>query len=602
MSSRAKEPMAMVGSSFERASPLPFQEAAPPCANERVDRLLCAFDVLHGAMELRELIGLAAQQMLALMDAAAAVVYVESPEAGGQVAFSGAIDGARVDALRGLLRDLVRAEAAAQVPPASSEILVSRFFAGSLRGAVLAERPRRTFEDTDERIQSAFARQLGATAATVALIDRLVQKERMQAAILEALPEGIACVVGGRLATLNRAAARLLGIDRESAIGRAVESMCPDLAHLVARGGQPDGEPLRRGARELRVTVRRIHDGHPLADAVIGLVESSPTERVSPPVARKNGLAAFADLVGQSAAIGAVRDAALIAARSCSNLVIEGESGVGKELVAQAIHTGGPRCRSAFVAVHCAAIPRELLESELFGYECGAFTGASPRGHAGKFELAEGGTLLLDDVTDMPLEMQAKLLRVLQERAVTRLGGSRARPVNVRVVATSNRPLRAEVESGRFRADLFYRLEVLHIVVPPLRDRPEDVAPLAEHFLRKYSAARGRRLRTLGAEALGALESYSWRGNVRELEHWIENEIHFTSPQATCLEHLTRRPPDISPQRLAPAVRRFREVERELYAAAIAASGGDVTRAARELGVSRGRLYRKLRLYQLLPR
>ncbi len=252
--------------------------------------------------------------------------------------------------------------------------------------------------------------------------------------------------------------------------------------------------------------------------------------------------------------------------------------------------------------MHCAAIPRDLLESELFGYEAGAFTGANPRGHAGKFELAEGGTLLLDDVVELPLEMQAKLLRVLQERSLTRLGASRARPLAVRIVATSNVPLRSAALAGRFRSDLFYRLDVLHIEVPPLRQRREDVRPLCEHFLRKYSASHGRQLRTLGPEALRTLEAYSWPGNVRELEHWIESEIHFASPHAVCLERLTRRPAAVEVPLAAAPVRPIREAERDLYASAIGAASGSVSRAARALGVSRGKLYRKLRLYQLLPR
>jgi len=210
--------------------------------------------------------------------------------------------------------------------------------------------------------------------------------------------------------------------------------------------------------------------------------------------------------------------------------------------------------------------------------------------------------LLLDDVADLPLEMQAKLLRVLQERSVTRLGGSRSRPVDVRVVATSNVPLRRAIDAGRFRADLFYRLSVLSIPIPPLRSRKDDLRRLAEHFLRKYSPLHGRRIETVCGEALLAIESYSWPGNVRELEHWMESEVHFASPSAVSLERLARLPTSGEQPAGAPAVRSLREVERELCAAAIAASGGDVTGAARDLGISRGRLYRKLRLYGLEPR
>ncbi len=162
--------------------------------------------------------------------------------------------------------------------------------------------------------------------------------------------------------------------------------------------------------------------------------------------------------------------------------------------------------------------------------------------------------------------------------------------------------MRDAVAAGRFRSDLFYRLDVLHTAVPPLRERREDIRPLCERFLRKYSATHGRQLRSLGNEALRALETYTWPGNVRELEHWIENEIHFASPDAVCLERLTQQPAGLEQKRPAVTVRPLGEVERDLYAAAIAASAGDVTRAARDLGVSRGKLYRKLRLFGLWPR
>jgi len=338
------------------------------------------------------------------------------------------------------------------------------------------------------------------------------------------------------------------------------------------------------------------------ADAVVRFSDPTAGQDRAPRPIGAHPLFCLADVIGPSAATAAVRELARVAASSSSSLLIEGESGAGKEVLAQAIHSGGPRRDRPFVAIHCAAIPGELLESELFGYEAGAFTGASPRGRAGRFEMAEGGTLLLDDIVELPLDLQAKLLRALQERAVTRLGAGRPRPVNARIVATANRPVREEAGCGRFRPDLFYRLDVLHIVIPPLRERPEDIGPLAEHFLRKYAAAQGLRLRTIGEQVLRSLELYSWPGNVRELEHWVEREIHFAPAEATCLERLARDPLAAGHQRPPQAIRPLREVEREVYAAAIAEAAGDLTRAARELGVSRGKLYRKLELYGLSPR
>jgi len=485
--------------------------------------LLEGIETLQRATKLSELTERAALEALPLTGAAAAVVYLEVPEARPYLAVSGAIDRPAADARAGLVRELLPGGPAAPylLLGNGGTMLVARFCAGAVRGVVLAERRSTGFEDADGWVLTAFAGHLGAAAAVLSTPERLRQARRLR---------------GGP-------------------------------ADAVARVSAPRAEE-GRSARPVS------------ADPLFGL----------------------ADVIGRSTATAAVRELAGIAAPSSSSLLIEGESGVGKEVLAQGVHSGGPRRERPFIAVHCAAIPRELLESELFGYEPGAFTGASPHGHAGKFEMAEGGTLLLDDIVELPLDMQAKLLRALQERAVTRLGGSRPRPVNARIVATANRPLRAAADSGAFRPDLFYRLNVLHIVIPPLRERPEDIGPLAEHFLHRYAAAKGRRLRTIGAQALRSLELYSWPGNVRELEHWIEREIHFAPPEATCLERLTREPAPVEHQRPAPVIRPLREVEREIYAAAIAEAAGDLTRAARELGVSRGKLYRKLEMYGLSHR
>src|SRR6266446_6992490 len=487
-------------------------------ARKRAEALLGGIQTLQQATNLSELVERAALEVLPLTEAAAAVVYLERPDAGPHLAISGALDGATADARAALVRELLPAGTA---PPYAllgnaGTLLVARFIAGALRGAILAERRGTAFEDADGWVLTAFAGHLGAAAAVLSLPER----HRRSKPLRESQP-----------------------------------------ANAVARSSQQTADESRAGG------------------------STSP-----------NPLFDFGNVIGSSATIAAVRQLARVAAPSSSSLLIEGESGVGKEVLAQAIHSTGPRRERPFIAVHCAAIPRELLESELFGYEPGAFTGASPHGHAGKFEMAEGGTLLLDDIVELPLNMQAKLLRALQERAVTRLGGSRPRPVNARIVATANRPLRAAADSGAFRPDLFYRLNVLHIVIPPRRERPEDIGPLAEHFLHRYAAAKGRRLRTIGAQALRSLELCSWPGNVRELEHWIEREIHFAPPEATCLERLTREPAPVEHQRPAPVIRPLREVEREIYAAAIAEAAGDLTRAARELGVSRGKLYRKLEL------
>jgi transcriptional regulator with PAS, ATPase and Fis domain len=288
------------------------------------------------------------------------------------------------------------------------------------------------------------------------------------------------------------------------------------------------------------------------------------------------------------------------------------------------------------VAINCAAIPRELLESELFGYESGAFTGARKGGRPGKFELAEGGTILLDEIGDMPLEMQAKMLRVLQERIAQRLGGNREIPLDCRVMATTNRDLSAEAARGLFRQDLFFRLRVIHIDLPPLRDRPEDIARLTEHFLRVFSARMGKQLEGTSPEVMQAFLEYPWPGNIRELEHVLEGEVNLASTDQKLLTEIpamieiaARQPvmppapvprpgvpmPSYGPYGYAPyghapppqphahgrPIKTVSESERDLLEAALVQHRGKIPAVARALGVSRGTVYNKMKKFNLDP-
>ena len=581
------------------ASPFDALHWYPP--RERAEALLAAIESVQQRADVSELTECAALTVLSLAAATAAVVYFDAPEVRPQLAVAGGSDAAAAEALAAALRDLLSSGAAAPyLFLKGGSIVAAPFRANAVRGGVLAKREAGLFDDTDGRTLAQFARHLATAAASVSLLARARRVERIEQAVLDALGEGVVIAVDGQVKVFNRAAARILATRPETAVGASLHERWPALAPLAA-GGPLDDEPVRVGDKDLLVSVRPVPESRPRIAAVVSFTEARNLAATPARARRSPGTVLFGlgDLVGDSAALCAVRQLAQVATRSDSSLVIEGESGVGKEVLAQAIHSGGSRSKAPFVAVHCAAIPRDLLESELFGYQGGAFTGASPHGHEGKFEFADGGTLLLDDVVELPFEMQAKLLRVLQERSLTRLGGSRAKVIDVRIVATANVPLRDAVASGRFRSDLFYRLNVLHIAIPPLRERRTDIRPLAERFLRKYAEPHGRRLRTLGAEALSELEEYSWPGNVRELEHWIENEVHFAAPSATCLERLTRRPAALDRERASARVRPMREVEKDLYAGALGAAAGSITRAARTLGISRGKLYRKLRLYGL---
>lgn len=255
-----------------------------------------------------------------------------------------------------------------------------------------------------------------------------------------------------------------------------------------------------------------MHPGSKNAHDIIEIPQSSQV--------RKH----FPGIVGESRQLRLVLDQITQVAAYNSTVLILGETGVGKEGIAAAIHQKSHRSSQPFIKVNCAAIPEQLMESELFGHERGAFTGAHDR-RIGKFELANGGTLFLDEIGEMPLEMQCKLLRVLQEREVERIGGTAVIKTDVRIIAATNRNLQKDIEAGKFRQDLYFRLNVFPIVVPALRERREDIAALALHFLKKHSLKTGKRVTGISAEALNRLSTYAWPGNVRELEHLIERSI-----------------------------------------------------------------------------
>lgn len=282
-------------------------------------------------------------------------------------------------------------------------------------------------------------------------------------------------------------------------------------------------------------------------------------------------------------------------ANTAATVLISGESGTGKEVVARYIHRHSPRAHGPFVAVNCAAIPENLLEATLFGHEKGAFTGAQ-QAQPGKFEQAQGGTLLLDEITEMPLALQAKLLRVLQEREVERVGGRKPIPLDVRVLATSNRDLEEEVRNGRFREDLYYRLNVFPLAMPPLRDRPADVQALARQFVGRFGAAFGRAGAVLSPEALAQLTRYGWPGNIRELENVIQRALILAPGDIIEPDHL--RLPAAAPVRNEDAPTDLKSLERASILAALDAVNGSRKLAAQRLGMSERTLRHKLQQYR----
>jgi DNA-binding NtrC family response regulator len=310
----------------------------------------------------------------------------------------------------------------------------------------------------------------------------------------------------------------------------------------------------------------------------------------------------FGELVGVSEPMHAIYRLVDAVSQNKSTVLLSGESGTGKELVARTIHERGPLRDGPFLAVNCAGLAETLLDSQLFGHRRGAFTGAIAD-HDGVFRAASGGTLFLDEVAEIPLGLQAKFLRAIQEREVVPIGSTRAIAVDVRLIAATNRDIEAEVDAGRFRRDLFYRLNVVRIELPPLRARPDDVRALVAHFIDRYSTQYGVAPKAVTPEALACLLAHTWPGNVRELQNVIERAFALSDAETLTLADLPSsvRPPQapIGARETAEPPARLDDAERTLIAETLAASAGNKNEAARRLGIDRQRLYRKLRKYGL---
>ena len=309
-------------------------------------------------------------------------------------------------------------------------------------------------------------------------------------------------------------------------------------------------------------------------------------------------LTPFKDIIGESQPIQDVVELIKNVAPTDTTVLIRGESGTGKELVARAIHAASPRRFMPFVTVNCGALPEGLLESELFGHEQGAFTGAQFR-HKGKFELADGGTLFLDEIGDVSLKTQTDLLRVLQEREITRLGGTKPIKVDFRLIAATNCDLEARVAEKSFREDVYYRLNVFPIVLPSLRARPGDIPMLAGYFLQKYARKMNRPIRGISASAMALLSQHSWPGNVRELENSIERAVIFCKGDELLPEHL---PIHRSAASEASSGLPLSEVEKIHIQRVLAETGGNISKSARVLGIDRATLYNKIKRYGLFVR
>jgi DNA-binding NtrC family response regulator len=436
-----------------------------------------------------------------------------------------------------------------------------------------------------------------------AMLEEMLRAERLEVRGIASGSQAVEALRSGEPVDLVLTDWRLPGADGLAVLdaARAVDPTLPVIVMTAFGSIETAVDAMKRGAEDF---ITKPVDPDLLRLLVSRAIERRARERRSL-LFEENQTRAMPAIIGESSAIRTVQAEAQRVAATDATVLLEGESGTGKELFAHAIHELSPRRKRPFVAINCAAIPETLLESELFGHERGAFTGALAR-RLGKFELAEGGTVFLDEIGELTPVTQGKLLRVLQERSFHRVGGTIPIQVDVRILAASNRPLDRMVAQGLFREDLYYRVRVFPIRIPPLRDRPEDIDPLVDWFLGQLPRELGRKGIRIAAEARERLREYEWPGNVRELKNCLERAIILSD--AGVIEERSLR---LTPETAEPPVehrsenleqvreRGARAAERRWLVQALERANGDRTAAATELGLTRRRFEAKLKEHSL---
>lgn len=439
----------------------------------------------------------------------------------------------------------------------------------------------------------------------------LEKRSRELEAVVNHMHQGVICVDAScRIRQINARAVELLklqadgpreGDDLERIWPGCLLLKCVKQKRSFANTGEAYLAPSGKLVRFLSSASTLMH-GDEVIGGIVTFSDLESTHSGAFRAIERGTSFTFDEIISTSDAMAEAKRQAFIAAQFDSNVLLTGETGTGKDLFARAIHSASSRRDFPFVGVNCAAVPESLLESELFGYEAGAFTGASKNGKPGKFELADHGTLFLDEIGDMPLFLQSKLLRAVQSMEITRVGGLYPRRIDARVISASNQDLAERIRTQRFRSDLYYRLNVVPIDLPALRQRPEDVPVLVHHFITYYSRKFGKAVEGIARDALDLLMAYDWPGNVRELENIVEYAVSFAAGDHITAEELRARipssacsnPTGLAPSDLKSAVREF---QKRMVKEAVARYGSSPTAkelAAEELGISRATLYRML--------
>lgn len=459
---------------------------------------------------------------------------------------------------------------------------------------------------------------LGLVVAAVKSIENQmssvkVQKELKDAyqymnTIMNAISYGILAVdVNGCIRSINDTACKILNIVEEEFINRSIDSVIGNwqqILNYINSGREYMDEEA--SFKDAEIKERYMINVYPIKNEesqLIGMVITlKGMQAVYNLVNKCTGMRArytFNDIIGNSCDIKRIIEYSNVIANSPSTILIQGESGTGKEVLAQAIHNASSRRDAGFVAINCGAIPRNLIESELFGYDDGAFTGARKGGHPGKFELANGGTLFLDEIGEMPIDMQVNLLRVIQERCITRIGGRKYIPVDVRIIAATNKDLKEEVKKGAFREDLYYRLSVIPINIPPLRSREDDIPALIEHFLKTKAMKLKKEVPVIDKKTFDSMINYDWPGNVRELENYVENIVNFDGKSTYIMNSIGKKDAKVC-EKISNGetfICSIDELEKRAITECLRKYKGNVSQTANILQISRNTLYLKMKKY-----
>lgn len=415
----------------------------------------------------------------------------------------------------------------------------------------------------------------------------------------------------GKIRSLNKVALQLFKLDYHSCVNKKINDVLQynsALVNLEQHASNYNDCELEIQNKKYNITTYPY--SNKFDQSVGSIIIFKEMKNIHKMINRDNGCTATCtldDIIGQSPKMLFIKKLCLKAARSASTILILGESGTGKELVAQSIHNASDRKKGPFIAINCGALPKGLIESELFGYEGGAFTGANKEGKPGKFELADGGTLFLDEIGDMPLHTQVSILRVLQSKEIIRIGSNKAKKVDIRVIAATNKNLSESIKNNSFRADLYYRLNVLTITIPPLRERMEDLPGLINHLLQYYNSLLNKSITKIEEDTLFALSLYSWPGNVRELENIIERAVNIADSDTITLNDLPSdfdnliiaKPDSITGSKSIDFKNKKSNFIKEEIKQALIKYNGNTVKASEHLGISRRTLYRKIDSYEL---